>query len=463
MTHAAVQLETDPSRAGLGKMFEEHKEGLLTCIHCGLCLPACPTYRALGNENDSPRGRVYLMRAVAEGRLSPGGSFATHIDLCLGCRACEPACPAGVPYGRLLEAARVGVAAVRKDQGSFAALLTRFVLNQVFTRPRLLAAVLAAARLVRDSGLARLAFDTKLAGGRPRFALALLLASRSPMASGGSSTRSNAAPGAWQFKPNTISDRERLSLPSSHCRVGVLRGCVMEGLFGPANRATERVLEKNGCEIVEAEGQICCGALHSHAGEADTARKLARRNIDAFLAAGCDRVIVGPAGCGAAMKEYDHLLAGDPDYAGRAREFVSRVRDLSEFLVETGKVAPPGHIAKRITYDAPCHLIHAQRISTAPMEVLKAIPGIEIAPLRDSDRCCGGAGIYNLLHPDLSSAILGEKIDNILASGAEAVVTSNPGCVMQIGAGLLLRGIPIEVVHAIELLDAAYTSKGHRL
>jgi glycolate oxidase iron-sulfur subunit len=444
MAHAAVQLESDRSGARLGTLLEENKEGLLTCIHCGLCLPACPTYRAFGNENDSPRGRVYLMRAVSEGRLGAAGSFATHIDLCLGCRACEPACPAGVPYGRLLEAAREGVAAVRKDQGSVAALLTRFVLNQVFTRPRLLAAVLAAARLVRDSGLARLAFDTELVGGRLRFALALLLASRSPVASGA----------------KTISDPERLSLPSSHYRVAVLRGCVMEGLFAPANRATERVLEKNGCEIVEAEGQMCCGALHSHAGEADTARKLARRNIDAFPAASCDRVIVGPAGCGAAMKEYDHLLAGDPDYAGRAREFVSRVRDVSEFLVETGTVTPPGHIAKRITYDAPCHLIHAQRISTEPMEVLKAVPGIEIAPLRDSDRCCGGAGIYNLLHPDLSSAILGEKIDNIVASGAEAVVTSNPGCAMQIGAGLLLRGYPIEVVHAIELLDAAYMSNG---
>jgi Fe-S oxidoreductase len=230
----------------------------------------------------------------------------------------------------------------------------------------------------------------------------------------------------------------------------------MEGLFAPANRATERVLERNGCEIVQAAGQMCCGALHSHAGEADTARMLARKNIDAFLGAGCDRVIVGPAGCGAAMKEYDHLLAGDSDYVERARRFVTLVRDTSEFLLEVGIAPPRGHTARRVTYDAPCHLIHAQRISAAPVEVLKAIPGIEITPLRDSDRCCGGAGIYNLLHPDLSSAILTEKIDNILASGADTVVTSNPGCAMQMGAGLLLAGVRTEVVHAIELLDEAY-------
>lgn len=230
----------------------------------------------------------------------------------------------------------------------------------------------------------------------------------------------------------------------------------MEGLFRQTNRATERVLARNGCELVDAEGQMCCGALHAHAGQLDAARQLARKNIAAFLESGADRIIVNAAGCGAAMKEYAGLLADDPLFADRAREFSSKVRDVSEFLIEAGIRPPTGHIERRVAYDAPCHLIHAQRITQAPIDVLRAIPGVTLVPLRGFESCCGGAGIYNLQHPELSNDILSDKIASIKESGADTVASANPGCIMQIGAGVLLSGLNVDVVHPIELLDAAY-------
>jgi glycolate oxidase iron-sulfur subunit len=230
----------------------------------------------------------------------------------------------------------------------------------------------------------------------------------------------------------------------------------MEGLFGETNRATERVLARNGCELTQANGQMCCGALHAHAGQLDVARQLARRNVAAFLESGVDRIIVNAAGCGAAMKEYGGLLADDPLFADRAREFSSKVRDVSEFLIEGGIHRPAGRIERLVAYDAPCHLIHAQRITQAPADVLRAIPGVTLVPLRGFESCCGGAGIYNLQHPQLSAEILSDKIASIKESGADTVVSANPGCIMQIGAGLLLDGIEVDVVHPIELLDSAY-------
>jgi glycolate oxidase iron-sulfur subunit len=233
----------------------------------------------------------------------------------------------------------------------------------------------------------------------------------------------------------------------------------MEGLFAATNRSTERVLEINGCEIVSCPDQVCCGALHAHAGQIETARQLAKRNIDCFDEKKPDRVIVNAAGCGAAMKEYGHLLKDDPAYKDRAAEFSKRMRDVCEFLAEIGIAHPSGRIEARVAYDAPCHLIHAQRIVQAPLEVLRAIPGIEIVPLKGSETCCGGAGIYNLLHPDLSTAILSDKLANIAATGATFVATSNPGCLMQIGAGLILNGSSCTVVQPVDLLDAAYSTE----
>jgi glycolate oxidase iron-sulfur subunit len=428
--------ETEPLGT-LASLLEANTDKLLTCVHCGLCLPACPTYRQLGNENDSPRGRIYLMRGVVEGKLELGETFISHIDLCLGCRGCETVCPSGVPYGHLLEAARAEVAKDKLARGSSSEALLRFVLNTVFTRPWLLRSALALARWFRNSGLARAVFRANLVRGRLRFATALLLASRSRL-------------GRSRRKPPANLNADAAT------RVALLRGCVMEGLFRETNRATERVLARNGCELILANGQVCCGALHAHAGQLDVARQLARRNVAAFLESGADRIIVNAAGCGAAMKEYGGLLADDPQFADRAREFSAKVRDVSEFLIESGIHRPAGRIERLVAYDAPCHLIHAQRITHAPVDLLRAIPGVTLVPLRGFESCCGGAGIYNLQHPQLSADILRDKIASIKESGADTVASANPGCIMQIGAGLLLDGVEVDVVHPIELLDSAY-------
>jgi glycolate oxidase iron-sulfur subunit len=422
----------------LASLLTANNDKLLTCVHCGLCLPACPTYRKLGDENDSPRGRIYLMRGVVEGRVELGDAFISHIDLCLGCRGCESVCPSGVPYGQLLEAARVEVATEKSSRGSWSELVSVFVLNKVFSRAWLLRSTLALARGFRDSGLAGAVFKTNLLGGRLQFALALLLASRSPLAR------------------ERTHRKFRASKESGAKRVALLRGCVMEGLFRETNRATERVLEMNDCQVLGADGQGCCGALHAHAGQLGMARELARKNIDAFLDSGADRIIVNAAGCGAAMKEYAELLADDPSFAKRAKDFSSRVRDISEFLIEIGIRLPEGIVRRRVAYDAPCHLIHAQRIAQAPLELLRAIPGLTVVPLRGFESCCGGAGVYNLQHPKLSADILDDKISSIAESEADTIVTANPGCIMQLGAGVLLNGLRVDVVHPIELLDAAY-------
>jgi glycolate oxidase iron-sulfur subunit len=349
----------------------------------------------------------------------------------------------------LLEAARAEVAEAKSRRGSFAEFILRLVLNHVFPRPSVLRAIMAMTRWLRDSGLARLAFETNLVGGRLRFALALLLSTRSPLAKSAARQRRREIKRDYSAPEGKAESRKPI-------RVALLRGCVMEGLFSETNRATERVLARNGCELVEAEGQMCCGALHAHAGQIETAKQLARRNIAAFLESGCERIIVNAAGCGAAMKEYAVLLADDARFADRAREFSSRVRDISEFLVENGIGPPHGGVDRRVAYDAPCHLIHAQRIAQAPVEVLKAVPGISLVPLRGFESCCGGAGIYNLQHPELSGEILGDKIESIKESCADTVATANPGCIMQIGAGALMSGLDIDVIHPVEILDAAY-------
>jgi glycolate oxidase iron-sulfur subunit len=439
-------LKQTDEQGSLASLLEANTDKLLTCVHCGLCLPSCPTYRHLGNENDSPRGRIYLMRGVVEGKIAKGDSFISHIDLCLGCRACETACPSSVPYGHLLEAARVEVSEARLKRGSASEYITRFFLNRIFTRPRLLRFVMRIAVWLRDSGLAQLAFESRLVSGRLRFALALLI-----------STRSSFAKAAKQRNAGKqLFGRETGAANVEGPSVALLRGCVMEGLFAETNRATERVLIRNGCEMIEAGGQSCCGALHAHAGQLETAKQLAKNNIKAFLESGCDRIVTNAAGCGAAMKEYATLLADDAQFAERARDFSAKVRDVSELLSEIGIARPKRTIDRRVAYDAPCHLMHAQKIAQAPLDVLRAIPGVTLVPLKGFESCCGGAGIYNLQHPELSGDILKEKIENIRESEADAVATANPGCIMQIGAGALLNNIKAEVVHPVELLDAAY-------
>jgi glycolate oxidase iron-sulfur subunit len=400
--------------------------GLDACVHCGFCLQACPTYVTLEDENDSPRGRIVLMRAMLEGELPLTDPDArTHIDRCLGCRGCETACPSGVPYGHLLEATRATMAEARP-----APLVARVILA-VFARPALLRPALLGARLLRATGLPALLARLP---GRIGFAMAMLASTRPVLERG----RDTATPPAV-----------------SRGRVAMLVGCVMDGLYGHVNRATQRTLGVNGYELTSAEGQRCCGALHAHAGDLEAARALARTNVEAFERSGAEFIAVNAAGCGAMMKEYGHLLADDPAWADRAAAVAARVRDASELLAAAGPV-PGGPLPLRVTYDAPCHLLHAQRVTAPPLRVLDAVRGLTLAPLTDADMCCGSAGIYNLVEPDTSDAVLAPKLRHIESTGAELVATGNPGCLMQIGAGLRRAGSPVRAVHPIELLDAAY-------
>jgi glycolate oxidase iron-sulfur subunit len=403
--------------------------GIDACVHCGFCLQSCPTYLTLEDENDSPRGRIFLMRSLLEGTVKPDDpSVQQHIDQCLGCRACEPVCPSGVPYGQLLEATR---ATLRESKPTpFIARLILFV----FAREWLLRPAMFFSRFLAATPIPTLMSGIK---GRLGFAMAMLAST------GRSIERS-------RYQP--VSRGERGS-------VAILRGCVMDGLFSETNRATKRVLTVNGYAMVQAAGQNCCGALHAHAGDLETARSLARRNIAAFDRSGASFIAVNAAGCGAIMKEYGHLLKDDPEWHERAAAFAARVRDVSELLAAAGP-RQGGMLPIKVTYDAPCHLQHAQRVTQAPLSVLAAIPGLELVPLHDSDQCCGSAGIYNLIEPDTSDAVLAPKLANIAATGAPWVTTGNPGCLMQIGAGLIRAEISARTIHPVDLLDASYAAFG---
>ena len=399
--------------------------GIDACVHCGFCLQSCPTYLTLEDENDSPRGRVLLMRSALEGTLGiEDPSLETHIDRCLGCRACETACPSGVPYGHLLEATRATMAEHRRLP-----LVARLIL-WVFARPTSLTIAMTLSRLLRATRIPALL--SKL-NGRLGFAMAML-----------ASTEREATP-SYEAR----GDATRGS-------VAVLLGCVMEGLLGTANRATERVLVVNGFSLVEAPGQRCCGALHAHAGDLRGARELARTNIASFEKTSAEYICVNAAGCGAMMKEYAHLLADDAEFAERAARVSARVRDVSELLAAAGPVPGRTSVDATVTYDAPCHLLHAQRIADPPLAMLRAIPGLRLVPLAGAEHCCGAAGIYNLVEPDTSNAVLAPKLANIKATGASLVATGNPGCLMQIGAGLRRASIDARAVHPVEVLDESY-------
>jgi glycolate dehydrogenase iron-sulfur subunit len=432
-------------------------EKILGCIHCGLCLPACPTYQQLGNENDSPRGRIFLMRAVAEGRLNADSvSFERHIDLCLGCRACETACPAGVRYGSLLESARETILNQETHHGStFQKNLLKLALRHIFPYPKRLKLIFALSRFLRDNRLTRFAYRKGFArwiSPKADFALSLLMTTapdRETRRQGDKETRGHISP---------ISPISPISRP-----VSVFTGCVMEGLFKHVNDATKRVLAANGCGLNDVGAQVCCGALHAHAGDLETARELARRNIDAFerfLATnGSATIIINAAGCGALLKEYGELLKDDPRYAGRAERFSAGVLDVTEFLA-SGDIRRGAEINRRVTYDAPCHLYHAQRVTTAPQQVLASIPGLEYRQLEGMQDCCGGAGVYNLSEPEMSESLLADKIGKAQATEAEILVTANPGCHMQLGAGARMFDADCRVAHVVELLDESYRRAG---
>jgi len=428
-------------------------EKLLACVHCGLCLESCPTYVATGDENDSPRGRLYLMRAVAEGRLAVESvSFENHIDRCLGCRACEAACPAGVKYGQLLEAARGEIAQSRPKPGGVYGLL-KFGLRHVWLKPKRLRAAFGLARFVRDSGLARLMIRIGFAKSiSPEFEFALTLldssaGDRTPTSRG--SDRVTEASGLPANRPQDGGAPQAL----------LFKACVTEGLFQRVNEATMRVLEVNGCGTRVPAGQVCCGALHAHAGELDGARALARQNIDAF-GEGDGPIITNAGGCGAMLASYSHLLEDDPSYAERARQFSARVRDIGQQLEAIGFRNGAAIGPERTTYDASCHLLQGQQASAASLQMLWAIPKLNLALLHDSEVCCGGAGVYNLLEPELSERVLAEKLKNIRDGGASVVATGNAGCHMQIAAGARLAGMSLRVCHPVELLDESYQRAG---
>jgi glycolate oxidase iron-sulfur subunit len=403
---------------------------LYQCVHCGLCLNQCPTYRALQLEPESPRGRIHLVKAAAEGRIELSARFADHLYLCLLCRACESACPSGVQYGRIAEAAR-------EQLGPPGSELARGVLKFVFTqllpyRWRL-RWVFVLLRLYQRSGLQRLiriCLPQKL---RDMDAFLPRIPSKF-------------------FKPHEgIAPADGVRRAS----VAMLDGCVMPILFGDVNDATVRVLRRNGCDVIFPTGQGCCGALNVHNGETTAAKAMARRNIDAFLAADVDAIIVNAAGCGATMKEYGHLLRDDPVYRKKAERFASLVKDAGEFLADLGLVGKLRSLEMTVTYQDPCHLAHGQRVRSQPRKLLQAIPGLNLIEMEGADRCCGSAGIYNVTHSGMSQHLLKEKMQAIAATGGEAVIAPNPGCMLQLRAGAARSGTDLKVYHLFDLLDRA--------
>ena len=404
-------------------------EGLDACVHCGFCLQACPTFLVTGDESDSPRGRIELMRALERGELSADDpALSYHLDRCLGCRGCEPVCPSGVQYGHGLEAARRQLAAVRGVPR-----LARFALWALTTRS-VSRVVYCFARVLRATGIPR-----RLAGwGRFRFAMGMLAASAPVERLGGSAVGS------------------RTAQPPNRQTALLFRGCIQQGLFSQVHGATVRTLSVNGWETKEVTGQGCCGALHAHPGLLDQARALARANVAAF-GAGDAPIVVNSAGCGALMKEYGHLLG---DEAGE--RFGARVRDVTELLARDGMRGPlaGAPLDLHVAYDPPCHLLHAQGVAVPPVKLFAAIPLLELVNVPGAAECCGSAGLFSLLEPEMSRAVLATKIDNLRAAAPQVVATGNPGCQMQIGAGLRAAGLAVRVRHPVELLDDSYRAAG---
>jgi glycolate oxidase iron-sulfur subunit len=428
-----------PEASRPGVLPELEYGDLLKCVHCGFCLPSCPTYAELGQEPDSPRGRIYLIKALADGRIDLADSVAEHLSLCLGCRACESACPSGVPYGHLIEAARAELEA-RRPGSPGRRLLRRAAFDGLLPRPALLRLVAGAVRLYQRSGLQRLV----RASGLLRLLPASLEASEALLP-----PLPPAGPGG--ALPEVVPARG-----ARRACVGLLHGCVQDAVFRPHNEATIRCLVRQGVEVRIPRAQGCCGALHAHAGEPERARALARATIRAFEAPELEAVVVNAAGCGAHMKAYGHLLREDPAWAGRAAALAGKVVDVTEYLAGAPLAEPLGPLPLRATYHDPCHLAHGQQVRSAPRALLRAVPGLELVELGEAEMCCGSAGIYNLTEPVMAQRLLDRKMAHVEATGAATVVTANPGCILQLAAGLRARGRAGEVLHVVEVLDRAY-------
>ena len=396
----------------------------LACIHCGLCLSSCPTYLETGNENDSPRGRIYLMRAVQDGRLPLAGAAVRHIDLCLGCRACEAVCPSGVQYGDLLEHTRDHIEK-HYQRSSFQKILRRVVIEGIFPFPGRMKLALLPARLVKKLGLERVL---------PKFA-------REALALIPDKAASASLP---EISPTTVSP--------AHGRVGFISGCVMSVMFGPTNAASVSLLNRAGYDVATPKTQGCCGALYAHGGNLDRARACARHNIEVFEKLNLDAIIINAAGCGSTLKEYDQLLRADANWSERATRFSRKVKDLTEWLVHA-RFRTSGSETRGVTYHDACHLAHPQHITQPPRDLIRAVAEDNFVELPESDVCCGSAGSYNLTEPEMAERLQRRKIDNILKTGAQVVITTNPGCILQIRAGLKKAGAErVQVLHLADFL-----------
>lgn len=412
------------------------------CVHCGFCLEVCPTYHEWTDENHSPRGRVYLIKAASEGELPLDENVINPVFTCLDCRACETVCPSGVQVGALIEEARGQVYHARPKQG-VAGALERLFLRGIFPHPKRLRRVAKLMRFYQTSGL-RTAI-------RKIGAIRVLPRHLREMEA---------------VLPEVPAEGAREALPGRMPAQGVRKGaaalftgCVMDVFFADVNEATARVLARNGLEVRVPKEQICCGALQVHAGDREQARAMAKHNIDVFLASGVDYIVINAAGCGAALKEYPELFRDDPVWHARAEQFSAKVRDISELLVEVGFDPPRAEVRRRVTYHDACHLCHAQKIRQQPRQLLRAIPGLELVEMPDSDRCCGSAGIYNLTHPQMAGELLERKMDDV-PEGVDAIVMGNPGCMLQIKVGVHRRQRQADVLHTVELLDEAYRREG---
>ncbi|HEV1285133.1 MAG TPA: heterodisulfide reductase-related iron-sulfur binding cluster [Bryobacteraceae bacterium] len=413
------------------------REDLDKCVHCGLCLNACPTYRELGVEMDSPRGRIYQMVQVANGAPITE-SYQAHIDLCLACRGCETACPSGVKYGRLIEAARADIEE-RTARPLMARISRKVVFDYLLPSRTLLRLAGAGLWIYQRCGIQRL---VRASG---------ILKKLGKLGDVESLTPSVESPSFFRNMGRVFpAQGER-----KH-RVVLLSGCIANICFARLNEATVRVLQANGCEVTIHDGQTCCGALHVHAGLRDRARVLARKNIDALAGAGYDAILTNAGGCGSTLKEYDELLEQDPAYAERARQFVGLMKDVNEFLASIGLNPRMGEVREVVTYQDSCHLAHGQRVRSAPRELLRQVPGLTLKEMPMSDLCCGSAGIYNVVHTEMALALLEKKMGSANSTGATRIVTANPGCMLQLRAGVDRHGHGQRVSHVVEVLDEAY-------
>lgn len=414
---------------------------ILNCMHCGFCLPTCPTFQQTGLETYSPRGRIALMKGVAEGKLPVDTEFEQNMYACLGCRACETACPAGVQYGGLIETAREVVEDTKKRQGK-QSFTRKMTFKHLFNHPKRMQAVGNVLWSLQATGLQKFADRTGLMRIMPR-----------EMAEMQTAVGKVASPSQRKRRQQVV--KAAGSKEGNPLRVGLFTGCIMDVVFYETNQATARLLAKAGCEVVFVEQQACCGALHAHSGEKRAAVELAKRNIVAFEQAGVDLMVNNAGGCGAALKEYHHWLADDAEWAVRAKDFVAKMRDVNELLAEL----PPLEITKplnaRVTYQDSCHLAHGQGVRNQPRELIRQIPGVEYVELPFADSCCGSAGIYNITNFDMSMQILDDKMNHVKATKPDIVVTANPGCLLQMKKGIARAGLGdvMEAVHVVDLLD----------